>query len=508
MHIFLRADASLAIGTGHLMRCLTLANCLRSHGARTTFICRHIPDNLQDMLRAQGHGCLKLPEHANLSTDALHTLTHGAWLGVEQSVDAQDSLAAIGAERCEWLVVDHYALDANWERSMRRSVSKILAVDDLADRQHDCDLLLDQNLYTDAHSRYLGKLPDACQQLLGPGYALLRPEFAQVRRNLRQRDGVVRRILLFFGGMDAANITGQAMAELAQLGRPDIAVDVVIGARHPAREAIAEGCRSQGWTCHVQTQDMAGLMAAADLAIGAGGSATWERCCLGLPSVTVTVAANQEQLVQDADAAGVVLAASVPQLRDRLVQCLRQPQLLRTMGQRGMDLVQGSGAELVRRAMGLSGLTIRRATDGDSETLFRWRNHENIRAISRTQATLEWGGHQAWFASVLENPDRIVLMGEFQGRGIGVVRFECCAPLAEISIYLNPEEPLRGWGGELMQAAESYFQNIQPGIHTICAEVLAHNRVSQRFFERNGYQDCSGITAQSPIKTYRKSLKK
>lgn len=503
MNIFLRADASLAMGTGHLMRCLTLANGLRSHGAHTTFVCRHIPQNLQDALQVQGHACIKLPAHADSTS---HALAHGAWLGVEQSVDAQDTLAAIGTQPCDWLIVDHYALDANWERALRRSASKILAIDDLADRQHDCDLLLDQNLYADAHSRYIGKLPASCQQLLGPGYALLRPEFVQARGTLRPRDGVVRRILLFLGGMDAANMTGQAMAELAQLGRPDIAVDVVIGTNHPARDAIAAECRSLGWICHVQTQDMAGLVAAADLAIGAGGSATWERCCLGLPCITMAVAANQKKLVQDGAAAGILLTAS-PSLRDRLVQCLAQPPLLQSLGQRGMDLVHGGGAELIRRAMGLSGLTVRRATDADSETLFRWRNHENIRAVSRTQATLEWAGHQAWFAGVLADPQRILLIGEFQGRGIGVVRFECSESAAEISIYLNPEEPLQGWGGELMQAAERYLQTGHPGIHTLCAEVLMHNRVSQRFFERNGYQDCSGDKAQSPIKTYQKSVK-
>jgi UDP-2,4-diacetamido-2,4,6-trideoxy-beta-L-altropyranose hydrolase len=360
MNVFLRADASLAIGTGHLMRCLTLANGLLGHGAHTTFVCRHIPQNLQEALQALGHACIKLPAHADLPIGTSYELAHGAWLGVAQNVDAQDTLAAIGAQPCDWLIVDHYALDASWERTLRRCTSRILAIDDLADRQHDCDLLLDQNLYADARSRYLGKLPVHCHQLLGPRYALLRPEFARARSKLRPRDGVVRRILLFFGGMDAADMTSHAMSELVQLGCHDIEVDVVIGANHPSRDAIAEKCHFLGWACHVQTQDMAKLMAAADLAIGAGGSATWERCCLGLPCITATVAANQEILVQEAAADGILLPFSLvkesgstqsPELHDRLIQCFRTPQILVSVGNKGMDLVDGAGADRVRQSM-------------------------------------------------------------------------------------------------------------------------------------------------------------
>lgn len=515
MNIVFRVDASLTMGSGHLMRCLTLANCLHSHGAQIVFICRHLPESLHRMLFVAGHSCVMLPDRSQPPSVEGAELAHAEWLGTSQSVDAEDTLLVLGSVECNWLIVDHYALDVTWERKLRHRACRILVIDDLADRMHDCDLLLDQNLYTDAEDRYLGKVPNACQQLLGPRYALLRPEFAVARRHLRTRDGVVRRILLFFGGMDSANVTGQAMAALAQLHRPDIAVDVVIGAQHPALSAIEVDCQAFGWACHVQSEDMATLMAAADIAIGAGGSATWERCSQGLPTIALAISANQKQLVEDAASAGILLELIADEtsgstltqaIQDRILQCLQRPQLLLSLALRGTELVDGAGVERVRRAIGVSGLSVRRAVDQDSEMLFRWRNHEKVRAVSHNNAPLQRDEHESWIVDVLANPLRILLIGEFQSLDIGVVRFDCEEHIAEVSIYLNPEEPSTGWGRELLQTAEKYLASNFPNIDEVCAEVLLNNLSSQNFFERSGYVTHVRRDTQSPVKKYYKSL--
>lgn len=291
MNIAFRVDASSQIGTGHLMRCMALADALKKRGSVTRFVSRHVPDHLRDMLITKGHDFVML--ESNPSNAIQCDLAHAHWLGTSQQADAQETIKALSDSTWDWLVVDHYALDAHWETTLRQKFKHILVIDDIADRNHDCDVLLDQNLYADMISRYSGKVPTHCQLLLGPRYALLREEFRQLHEQAKPRTSKVKRILVFFGGIDAENYTGRAIEALVKIGDPHLHVDVVIGAQHPYRTKIEAECAQYGFVCHVQTSQMAKLMAAADLAIGAGGSSNWERCCLGLPSLLAAIAENQ-----------------------------------------------------------------------------------------------------------------------------------------------------------------------------------------------------------------------
>ena len=278
MRIAIRVDASSQIGTGHLMRCLTLADALQQRGAQIRFVSRHMPDHLRDMLNTKGHEFSLL--NSIPSKEIVDDRSHAHWLGVSQEQDATDTSQALSDQAWDWLIVDHYALDARWERVLRNAVKRVLAIDDIADRQHDCDVLLDQNYYTDMQTRYTGKVPAHCQLLLGPRYALLREEFRRVREQVKPRNGPVKRILVFFGGVDPDNYTSRAIEALANIGNSDLHVDVVIGAQHPHRAQTETACAEHDFICHVQTDRMAELMAAADLAIGAearrrGSGAAW-----------------------------------------------------------------------------------------------------------------------------------------------------------------------------------------------------------------------------------------
>ena len=305
MRIAIRVDASTQIGTGHFMRCLTLADALQDRGARVRFVSRYLPEHLQDMLAAKGHEFILLNSSAGETIS--DGLSHAHWLGAGQHADAQDTIQALSDQTWDWLVVDHYALDAHWESVLRQKAKKILVIDDIADRQHDCDALLDQNFYLDMSTRYIGKVPSHCQLLLGPRYILLRDEFRQLRKQVKPRSGPVKRVLVFFGGMDADNCTAKAIEGLANIGSDRLHVDVVIGTQHPYREQIESACAYHAFGCHVETNRMAELMATADLAIGAVGSATWERCSVGLPSVVVVLADNQRKAAADLDAAGALV---------------------------------------------------------------------------------------------------------------------------------------------------------------------------------------------------------
>jgi UDP-2,4-diacetamido-2,4,6-trideoxy-beta-L-altropyranose hydrolase len=354
MNIAFRVDASSQIGTGHLMRCMALADALKRCGAVTRFVSRHMPDHLRNMLITQGHEFVLIDRspHEAISSD----LGHAHWLGTSQQADAQDTIQALSDSTWDWLVVDHYALDVRWETSLRQKTKNILVIDDIADRNHDCNVLLDQNLYADMSSRYDGRVPTHCQLLLGPRYALLRDEFRKLHEQAKPRTGQIRRILVFFGGVDAENYTGRAIEALVKIDIPELHVDVVIGSQHPHRAQIQGKCTQYGFVCHVQTSQMAELMAAADLAIGAGGSSNWERCCLGLPSLLTAIAENQV-LANSAlaefgavDYLGKSSKVSVDKWRRALTSRLHSDWLTLTSS-RALGLVDGLGIQRLMDTM-------------------------------------------------------------------------------------------------------------------------------------------------------------
>lgn len=291
LRFLFRADSGVSIGTGHVVRCATLAAALRRQGHDVHFLSRELPGHLVGWLREQGFSVSTLPDDTRNPT--------------AQSRDASESCAAIGDRYFDWLVVDHYALDRAWEAEMARVAARILAIDDLG-RAHDCHLVLDQNYRNEIHERYVGRVPSTCDLLLGPQFALVRSEFAALRMvSLARLRVSLSRIVVFMGGTDSLNETTKALAGLLQAQLPDCFVDVVIGQGNPHRAEVEAACaRLPKAELHVQTTRMAELMSAADLAICAGGSVTWERCVLGLPGLVVITADNQEAIARTVAAAG------------------------------------------------------------------------------------------------------------------------------------------------------------------------------------------------------------
>jgi UDP-2,4-diacetamido-2,4,6-trideoxy-beta-L-altropyranose hydrolase len=350
-NVAFRVDASYRIGTGHFMRCLTLADGLRRAGAITRFVCRHLPEHLCAKLTESGHefACLA-PEPEPGQIDEL---AHAAWLGVDQRQDASATLHALSDRRWDWLVVDHYALDRRWEAFIRQVAEHILAIDDIADRQHDCDVLLDQNLHADMETRYSSKVPLHCRLLLGPHYALLREEFRTLRGQVQLRNGPVWRILVFFGGIDAGNFTGRTVRALSEIELGNIHVDVVVGAKHPFRAEMAAACAQHGFEFHVQTERMADLMAVTDLAIGAGGSASWERCALGLPAILIALADNQINIAIALDNRGAAVylgtadQVGIETLREAVADLLTNQNRFHELSKRAYSMADGLGVDRV-----------------------------------------------------------------------------------------------------------------------------------------------------------------
>ena len=351
MNVVFRVDSSQAIGSGHLVRCRTLAETLRSRGAEVQFICRQHSGNLIEWLSQAAFPVTVLPP-----PDRPETLMedYAAWLGVPPTVDAAETIEALGGDRPDWLIVDHYGIDRVWEQALRPYVGQILAIDDLANRTHDCDVLLDQNLSVDGEERYRPWVPPHCRQLLGPRYALLRPEYRAYRQTLPTRMGQVRRVLVFFGSTDPQNMTGKALAALDSPDFSDLAIDVVVGATSPHREMLeAEAARRSQVQLHYSRPHLADLMARADLAIGSGGTVSWERCCLGLPTLVVSIVENQVAACEALRARGaiqylgVASRVGVIQLRKVLCELLRHPLRLQKMSAQAQLQVDGLGTQRV-----------------------------------------------------------------------------------------------------------------------------------------------------------------
>jgi UDP-2,4-diacetamido-2,4,6-trideoxy-beta-L-altropyranose hydrolase len=351
MHVAFRTDASLQIGTGHVMRCLTLADVLRERGAKSTFICRPHSGHLLDLIQHRGHTAKALAQADDAYT-APADPCHANWLGTEWASDAEQTQQALGNQAVDWLVVDHYALDKRWEQAMRPLTRRIMAIDDLADRPHDCDLLLDQNLGRQVKD-YGGLLSSHPQTLIGPSYALLRPEFAQWREHSLQRrtHPQLKNLLITMGGVDQTNATGQVLEALSQCELPtDLRITVVMGPASPWLAQVHAQAAAMPRPTQVLSgvSNMAQLMAESDFCIGAAGGSAWERCCLGLPTLVLILAANQQAGAMALQAHGAAwLAADTGQLMKQLIVLFnpeKSDAILSEMSQAAAKLTAGDGA--------------------------------------------------------------------------------------------------------------------------------------------------------------------
>lgn len=305
MKVAFRTDASLQMGTGHVMRCLTLGDALAARGATCQFICRAHEGNLIDFIRSKGYVVHALPmthltpEEGPVQKDASPSaLAHGLWLGATQAQDATACAPILAAQRPDWLIVDHYALDAHWERALAPHCRQLMVIDDLADRPHACQILLDQTFGRDP-ADYRPWVPADCRLLCGSQYALLRPEFAALRHYSLQRRAqqpALRELLITMGGVDKDNATAHVLQALRTCPLPaDCRITVVMGATAPWLDKVRTQAQDMPWPTRVLVgvSDMAQLMADSDLAIGAAGATSWERCCLGLPTAMMVLAENQ-----------------------------------------------------------------------------------------------------------------------------------------------------------------------------------------------------------------------
>ena len=493
-----RVDSSEEIGTGHVIRCLTLAERLRQQSVVSLFVCRQLNGNLIEAIESRGFPVHRLPKPLPDWQASEGLPKHAAWLGVPWQQDAEETLNVIdGLPSPDWVIVDHYGLDARWEAKIRSKGVKIFVIDDLADRLHDCDVLLDQNLVAGMNERYLELVPKKATVLSGPAYALLHNDYARLRPRIVPREGSVRRLLISFGGIDRDNLTEAAVGALLDLDAPDLEADIILSSASSQFQRVAAlVAKNDRLRLHDRVPSLAPFMLAADLAIGAGGTTTWERLCVGLPALVVTVADNQRPIATElakqelihwiGDADGVDQA----QIK-RALEGIVSSESDADWSSRAMSLVDGRGADRVCAVLlAHSGMpfSIRHAELRDENLLLEWINDPVTRSNAFDPQTIMPDEHRSWFRSRLRNPDGCVLFIIETSASVpfGQVRFDRRGEAWEISYAVAPDFRGRGAGrGMLAAAIESFLQ-----CHANAAlfgQVKIDNPASSRIFESLGF---------------------
>ena len=512
-----RCDASLRIGSGHVMRCRTLARALKRRAVESVFLCRRQPGDLIALLE-QEFRVVPLQEsplpfcdsHSDGEPLSGREL-YASWLGCTEEQDAKACLAALAEARLEppaWLVLDHYGLAAPWQLCMQEglrladgSAPAVLVLDDLADRAHQASMLIDANrLDPAAPDPYRNRVPEACTTLLGPAFALLDPLYPRLQPLLPPRSQLTR-VLVFFGGMNTANHAAVALEALSHPQLRHLAVDVVVGAAAPHREDLESLVRPRPNTClHVGLLSLAGLMARADLALGAAGTASWERACLGLPCLVVPVAENQQQGARALEAAGVARCLNLETAADpaailqaALLELLETPDALLGMSEACMQLGDGRGLDRVVTALlgPAPGLRLRPALSTDLWLYHWWASDPQVRCQSFNSESIPLAQHRRWFAGRLSSALALLRVLEGgDGLPLGQIRFERASEtdtravigfsldrlargrgLAPLLLDLGLAEVARCWGN----GCEAY------------GEVRADNPASCRAFLRAGF---------------------
>ncbi|MFB5195260.1 UDP-2,4-diacetamido-2,4,6-trideoxy-beta-L-altropyranose hydrolase [Neobacillus sp. KR4-4] len=304
-NLFFRVDASKEIGTGHLIRCLTIAHKAKIHGFNIVFICKNDKDNLKQMVVNEGFQFFEIPKELNFKIDP--TVNYSEWLKSSFEHDVSKSINIIQQFIGQkYLIIDHYGIDFKWETIIYEFVDKLIVIDDLADRKHKCDILIDQNFFMDLNVRYKDKLIGETKTFLGPNFAIFRDEF-YVNRILVNVRTKVQKILIFFGGSDPTNATLRTLNLINEINLENIAVEVVVGSTNKDKDEIQTICNNtRNFNFHCQINYFSKLISECDLCIGAGGINLWERIFMLLPTITISVAENQDSVLQEVQKTGCI----------------------------------------------------------------------------------------------------------------------------------------------------------------------------------------------------------
>ena len=341
--IYFRCDSSSDIGSGHVIRCLTLANFLKKKGLFTTFICKETEGNLFDVILKHNHNLVVLS----------NSNKKNIWEDDAQEII--DKIKDFNSSK-DWMVVDHYFLNKDWETRISSKLYKLFIIDDLCDRPHYGNILLNQNYLPGIRSQYKKILSSKTKILLGPKYALLSPEYKATRKLIKiNKKKKLQRVIIFFGASDDKEQTIKCLSILSKLNLKLLKIDIVIGLANKKKKLIEEITdKIDNATLHVQIPSLCNLMKNADLYLGSGGTTTWERCCLGLPSIVISTSGNQVRQNEYLFKKGVIKylgkaeSVSEENIRTALLMFAEGYDSTK-MSKKALKITNGNGAELVSK---------------------------------------------------------------------------------------------------------------------------------------------------------------
>lgn len=459
----IRVDAGLALGAGHLVRCLALGQGLEGEGWRVTLAGA-----------AAGFTLLPLPAWPRIDLTGI------------AAADEPDCLREALGGPADLLVVDHYRRDAAFERACRSWATRILAIDDLADRPHDCDWLLDSTPQREA-AAYASLLPPRSDCLVGSAYALLRPGFARRRWRLAPRRADVEHVLLSLGATDPDRVILAALDALESCGfKGKVTAMLAPAAAHHA--VLAARLAAIGGTLLAPDADVAAAFAECDLAIGAGGVGLLERASLGLPTLLVEVAANQRANLAAMTSIGAAVMAERPDtvgIASSLRPLLADAGLRAGVAQRSAALCDGLGVGRTLLALDGGPRRLRPASAADSEQLLAWQRHPITRRYARDPEPPSPARHEAWLAAKLSDPRCAFHILTEHGRPVGYLRLDWLADREgfEVSVAVDPDRHGAGLGA----AALAYGRRLVPD-EDLWAYIVPQNQASLGLFRKAGYR--------------------
>jgi UDP-2,4-diacetamido-2,4,6-trideoxy-beta-L-altropyranose hydrolase len=476
--VLLRADAAGDIGVGHVKRCLSLGQALIDCGAEVSLL-THLHDvDTAAIARQAGIECIALP----------------LGRGDDWMADALATSARAASHRSDWVVVDHYKLDARWHRQVARTGARIAAIDDLADRPLEAAVLIDQN-EAEHRSKYVDVLPSLTPLLGGPRFAMLSRAYADAPR-WRDR-GAVRSIGIFMGGTDAAGMSEVALQACREAAGFDGEIQIATTSGNARLALLKRLCELDRRTSLlIDASDLTEFFAEHDIQVGAGGGATWERCCLGVPTLLLRCAPNQDVVIPALVQRGVVRGVAAGLDRNTAAvgaavqKLIDDAALRRELSRRALETVDGLGARRIALFIAAETLQVRPARQADGELLHRWRNHLSTRMMSVDSREIEMEEHLRWFARALQVESRQLLIAQVGNIAVGSIRFDRLADGAqEVSLYLDPALHGLRLGTWLLARGERYISDSVGTQVTFVATVLPENLGSRRLFAASGYHN-------------------
>jgi UDP-2,4-diacetamido-2,4,6-trideoxy-beta-L-altropyranose hydrolase len=477
-HLLIRADADIRMGTGHLMRCLALAQAWNDAGGTAIFLTACRLQVLNARLVAEGVWVESL------------AATPGSHGDAEETHEAARRLGAA------WVVLDGYHFSGGFQRSVRQGGLRVLAIDDYGHAGHyEADLVLNQNLH--AHEDLYRDREPYTGLLLGTRFALLRREFRKWHGWTREVPETARKVIVTLGGSDPDGVTLKVIEAIGQVGLAGLEAVIVVGAGNPRLgelEALAQGTAS---TVRVRTNitDMPELMAWADVAVAAGGTTTWERAMLGLPSLVIVLADNQKELAEASERNGIGWnlgphqALSVPALADALRRLLVDAPARAAMARRGPEQIDGLGADRVLRRLWADDLRVRLVEAEDCRLIWEWANEPATRAASFSPEPIAWEQHRHWFTAKLNEPHCAFFVAlDAEQQPIGQIRFDVAGAEAVISVGLAGRFHGLGYGPLVIRSGVRELFRTRP-VERVIAFIRTENTRSLRAFIKAGFTE-------------------